>query len=152
MTPIRLAIFLLMNMAWQDNFNFLHMMTTIHFASFTFCILIWFMTIPSVQREMCFGVSNIKLVLLVFKDSIDFSYFFIHVSDHFFKFSFRAEKIGIISKENWYLKGLDTFVKSLIYRRNNTGPSMDPWGTSHLINCSSDVCPLCMIDCWWLDK
>ena len=49
----------------------------VNFVSFTSCILIWFITISSVQKEfLC--VNNIKLVLSIFKDM-----FILHVQPIF---------------------------------------------------------------------
>ena len=147
-----------MYMICADHLSMLSMMTPRNFVSFTSCILIWFITISSIQWEKFFGVNNIKLVISIFKDNLlAFTKSkILNISSLTSRIlSLRSVPVQnrlVSSAKSIGIKKLDTFVKSLIYKRKSKGPSIDPCGTPQLITLSSDWYPLCATDCWRFDE
>ena len=101
------------------------------------------------QHKISF-VNILRLFVCIYL-GIDLNQFFTDLSNHVFEVSSSTKKL-VSSAKSIGTKKLDTFVKSLVYKRKNMGPSMDPWGTPHLITLGSDSCPLCITDCWRFDK
>ena len=123
MIPIPLAIFLLMYLICADHLSLLSMITPRNFVSFTSCILVCFITIWSAQWEEYLGIKNIKLVLSMFKDNLfAFTQALILVNSSLtcrimFLRSIPVQKRLHSSAKSIGIKKLDTFVKSLIYKK-----------------------------------
>ena len=49
------------------------------------------------------------------------------------------------NKKNFNL--VDILRRSLIYKRNNSGPNTDPWGTPHVTTFLSDATELQKVNC-----
>ena len=56
------------------------------------------------------------------------------------------------SANNFVTALLNAFEISLMYIKNNKGPSTDHWGTPHSTICDDDVTPFTVVNCLRLFK
>ena len=151
--PIPFAIFLLMYMIWGHQVSLLSIMTPKNLVSFTSVIWLPFMRIPSILREKCLGVNNMKFVLSMLRDNLlaFTQQYTLPISTFIwlttsFKF-FPVQKRIVSSTKSIGIKRLETEGKSFIWIKNSKGPSIKPWGTPHFIALKSDSCLLYTTAC-----
>ena len=147
MTPMPLAMFLMMHLICDEHLNLCSMMPPIFFYFLCFN-LVW-ANINYTKSFCCeqhkVSSINIHRWSVRITTCLDFSYFFIHLSNHIVEPRSSTETIGIIKK--YKHKNLNTFAKSLVSKRKNIDLITNPCGTPHPIDLSSGFCPLHTTDC-----
>ena len=155
--PMPLAIFPFMNLQSSSNVRCSSSNTPKNFVSDFISILMSSMSNSFSQWIFCRDFLNImKWVFLRLRDNL------LILSQ---STTFTISAFIFITKSSWFLPVInmlessankseymtsDALARSLMYNRNNNGPSIDPCGTPHVIRCLEDNSSLYTTYCYLL--